>query len=57
MDGEEVVISGSFSGDAIFLVGDDPKLRKDFLQRLNEARAQEAAHPVDLGKLKSLRGK
>lgn len=57
LEGEHVVISGSFSGDAIFLVGDEPKLRKDFLQRLNEARAQEAAHPVDLEKLKSLRGK
>ncbi|MFM7117958.1 MAG: hypothetical protein ACKO0N_15135, partial [Planctomycetota bacterium] len=51
LDGEHVVISGSFSGDAIFLVGSDTKLRETCLQRLSQARAHEAAHPVELEQL------
>ncbi|MFM7564020.1 MAG: hypothetical protein ACKO81_13425 [Planctomycetota bacterium] len=57
LDGEHVVISGSFSGDAIFLVGSDTKLRETCLQRLSQARAHEAAHPVELEQLQSLRAK
>jgi hypothetical protein len=55
LDGEYVVISGAYSGDAIFLVVSDFKVREEYLQRLGEARAKEAAHPVDLQALKALK--
>jgi len=54
LDGEHVVVSGTYSGGAIFLVGNDPKIRETYLQRLEEARVQETAHPVDLEALKAL---
>jgi len=55
LNGEHVVISGTYSGDAIFLVVSDPKIREEYLQRLGEARAKEAAYPVDLQALKALK--
>lgn len=54
IEGDDVVIRGSFSGDAIFLVASHPGSGETYLQRLNEARAQEAAHPVDLEALQAL---
>lgn len=54
-NGEQVVISGSFSGDAIFLVAGDSEAREQYFRRLEAARAKEAAHPIDPKGLQELR--
>jgi hypothetical protein len=47
IEGDRVVIEGEFAGDAIFLVANDPEAYQDWLRRLDEATAQETAHPID----------
>ena len=51
-----MVISGSFTEDAIFLAGGGPGLRETCLLPPGEARPQEVLHPVDLEMLTSLGG-
>ena len=49
-----VVITGSFSGDAIFLVSNTAEIRDIYLERLAQAQQQEAAHPINLEALKAI---
>lgn len=54
IEGDSVLISGAFSRDAIFLIGNAAEAQEQYLRRLREAQDYEASHPVDLETLRSL---